>query len=118
MTFSDSILSGTPDSVYGNTVMTVGDTAIQKTYSFGAVKLAESATKLTIGDTTDGVVKLTNANLSSKGFFVETNDGKAGDVHLATESSGLKLVGTCKVGNITAAAIPTPLTELTSAVYS
>ena len=106
MTFSDSILSGTPDSVYGNTVMTVGDTAIQKTYSFGAVKLAESASKLTIGDTADGVVKLTNANLSSKGFFVETNDGKAGDVHLATESSGLKLVGTGKVGNITAAAIP------------
>ena len=106
MTFSDSILAGTPDSVYGNTVMTVGDKAIQKTYSFGAVKLAQSATKLTIGDTADGVVKLTNANLSSKGFFVETNDGKAGDVHLATEDSGLKLVGTGKVGNITADAIP------------
>ena len=107
MTFSDSILSGTPDSVYGNTVMTVGDTAIQKTYSFGAVKLAESASKLTIGNaSTDGVVKLTNANLSSKGYFVETNDGKAGDVHLATKDSGLKLVGTGKVGNITAAAIP------------
>ena len=86
--------------------MTVGADAIQKVYSFGAVKLAESASKLTIGDTADGVVKLTNGNLSSKGFFVETNDGKAGDVHLATESSGLKLVGTGKVGNITAAAIP------------
>ena len=110
MTFDASkILAGTPDSVYGNTVMNVGDTAIQKTYSFGAVKLAESATKLTIGDnTTHGVVKLTNGNLSSKGFFVETNDGKAGDVHLATKDSGLKLVGTGKVGNITAAAIPNP----------
>ena len=108
MTFSDSILSGTPDSVYGNTVMTVGADAIKKTYSFGAVKLAQSATKLTIGDTADGVVKLTNANLSSKGLFVETNDGKAGDVHLATKDSGLKLVGTGKVGNITAAAIPNP----------
>ena len=108
MTFGDSILDGTPDSVYGNTVMTVGDTAIQKTYSFGAIKLKD-ASKLTIGDnTTHGVVKLTNGNLSSKGFFVETNDGKAGDVHLATESSGLKLVGTGKVGNITAAAIPNP----------
>ena len=106
MTFGDSILSGTPDSVYGNTVMTVGDKAIQKTYSFGAVKLAQSATKLTIGDTEDGVVKLTNANLSSKGFFVETNDGKAGDVHLATKDSGLKLVGTGKVGNITSETIP------------
>ena len=107
MTFDASnILAGTPDSVYGNTVMTVGADAIQKTYSFGAVKLAESASKLTIGDTADGVVKLTNANLSSKGFFVETNDGKAGDVHLATKDSGLKLVGTGKVGNITAAAIP------------
>ena len=107
MTFDASkILAGTPDSVYGNTVMTVGADAIQKVYSFGAVKLAESASKLTIGDTADGVVKLTNGNLSSKGFFVETNDGKAGDVHLATESSGLKLVGTGKVGNITAAAIP------------
>uniref|UniRef100_UPI00294366B8 hypothetical protein n=1 Tax=Anaerobiospirillum succiniciproducens TaxID=13335 RepID=UPI00294366B8 len=106
MTFSDSILAGTPDSVYGNTVMTVGADAIKKTYSFGAVKLAQGAAKLTIGDTADGVVKLTNANLSSKGFFVETNDGKAGDVHLATESSGLKLVGTGKVGNITADAIP------------
>lgn len=109
MTFDASkILAGTPDSVYGNTVMTVGDTAIQKTYSFGAVKLAEGTTKLTIGEnTTHGVVKLTNGNLSSKGFFVESNDGnKAGDVHLATESSGLKLVGTGKVGNITAAAIP------------
>ena len=108
MTFSDSILSGTPDSVYGNTVMTVGADAIKKTYSFGAVKLAQGAAKLTIGDTADGVVKLTNANLSSKGFFVETNDGKAGDVHLATKDSGLKLVGTGKVGNITAAAIPNP----------
>lgn len=107
MTFGDSILSSTPDSVYGNTVMTVGADGIQKTYSFGAVKLAQSATKLTIGEnTTNGVVKLTNANLSSKGFFVETNDGKAGDVHLATKDSGLKLVGTGKVGNITAAAIP------------
>ncbi len=110
MTFDASkILAGTPDSVYGNTVMTVGADAIQKTYSFGAVKLAESASKLTIGEnTTHGVVKLTNANLSSKGFFVETNDGKAGDVHLATKDSGLKLVGTGKVGNITAAAIPNP----------
>ena len=107
MTFGDSILAGTPDSVYGNTVMTVGADAIKKTYSFGAVKLAQGAAKLTIGDTTDGVVKLTNGNLSSKGFFVETNDGKAADVHLATESSGLKLVGNGKVGNITAAAIPT-----------
>ena len=109
MTFDASkILAGTPDSVYGNTVMTVGDTAIQKTYSFGAVKLAQGAAKLTIGEnTTDGVVKLTNGNLSSKGFFVASSDGnKAGDVHLATESSGLKLVGTGKVGNITAAAIP------------
>ena len=108
MTFDASkILAGTPDSVYGNTVMTVGADAIKKTYSFGAVKLAESASKLTIGEnTTHGVVKLTNANLSSKGYFVETNDGKAGDVHLATKDSGLKLVGTGKVGNITAAAIP------------
>lgn len=108
MTFDASkILAGTPDSVYGNTVMTIGDTAIQKTYSFGAVKLAQGTNKLTIGEnTTHGVVKLTNANLSSKGFFVETNDGKAGDVHLATKDSGLKLVGTGKVGNITAAAIP------------
>ena len=112
MTFSDSILSGTPDSVYGNTVMTVDADAIKKVYSFGAVKLAQGANKLTIGEnTTDGVVKLTNGNLSSKGFFVETNDGKAGDVHLATESSGLKLVGTGKVGNITAEAIPNPSTN-------
>ena len=107
MTFGDSILAGTPDSVYGNTVMTVGADAIKKVYSFGAVKLAQGANKLTIGDgSADGVVKLTNANLSSKGYFVETNDGKAGDVHLATKDSGLKLVGTGKVGNITAAAIP------------
>ena len=112
MTFGDSILDGTPDSVYGNTVMTVGDTAIQKTYSFGAVKLAQGAAKLTIGENnTHGVVKLTNANLSSKGFFVETNDGKAGDVHLATKDSGLKLVGTGKVGNITADAIPSSGTD-------
>ncbi|MDY2798511.1 MAG: autotransporter outer membrane beta-barrel domain-containing protein [Anaerobiospirillum succiniciproducens] len=107
MTFDASkILAGTPDSVYGNTVMTVGADAIKKTYSFGAVKLAQSATKLTIGDTTDGVVKLTNANLSANGNFVETAAGNTGDVHLATEASGLKLVGTGKVGNITAAAIP------------
>ena len=107
MTFDASnILAGTPDSVYGNTVMTVGADAIEKTYSFGAVKLAQGAAKLTIGDTEDGVVKLTNANLSANGNFVETNDGKAGDVHLATKDSGLKLVGTGKVGNITAAAIP------------
>ena len=108
MTFDASkILAGTPDSVYGNTVMTVGADAIKKVYSFGAVKLAQGANKLTIGEgSTDGVVKLTNGNLSSKGFFVETNDGKAGDVHLATKDSGLKLVGTGKVGNITAAAIP------------
>ena len=105
MTFSDSILSGTPDSVYGNTVMTVGADAIEKTYSFGAIKLKD-ASKLTIGGTKDGVVKLTNGNLNDKGFFVETNDGKAGDVHLATKDSGLKLVGTGKVGNITADAIP------------
>ena len=110
MTFGDSILSGTPDSVYGNTVMTVGDKAIQNSYSFGAVKLAQSATKLTIGGTKDGVVKLTNGNLNDKGYFVETNDGKAGDVHLATDDSGLKLVGTGKVGNITAAAIPSQST--------
>ncbi len=108
MTFGDSILAGTPDSVYGNTVMTVGSDAIKKTYSFGAIKLKD-ASELTIGEnTTHGVVKLTNGNLSSKGFFVETNDGKAGDVHLATKDSGLKLVGTGKVGNITAAAIPSP----------
>ena len=107
MTFDASnILAGTPDSVYGNTVMTVGAEAIKKTYSFGAIKLKD-ASKLTIGEsTTHGVVKLTNGNLSSKGFFVETNDGKAGDVHLATKDSGLKLVGTGKVGNITAAEIP------------
>ena len=110
MTFDASkILAGTPDSVYGNTVMTVGADAIKKVYSFGAVKLAQGANKLTIGEgSTDGVVKLTNGNLSSKGFFVETNDGKAGDVHLATKDSGLKLVGSGKVGNITAAAIPNP----------
>ena len=109
MTFSDSILSGTPDSVYGNTVMTVGADAIKKTYSFGAVKLAQGANKLTIGEgSTDGVVKLTNANLSANGNFVETAAGNTGDVHLDTKDSGLKLVGTGKVGNITAAAIPNP----------
>ena len=107
MTFSDSILAGTPDSVYGNTVMTVGADAIKKVYSFGAVKLAQGAAKLTIGEnTTHGVVKLTNANLSANGNFVETAAGNTGDVHLATKDSGLKLVGTGKVGNITAAAIP------------
>ena len=112
MTFSDSILAGTPDSVYGNTVMTVGADAIQKTYSFGAVKLAQSATKLTIGEnTTNGVVKLTNANLSANGNFVETAAGNTGDVHLATDDSGLKLVGTGKVGNITVAAIPSQSTS-------
>ncbi|WP_027939996.1 autotransporter outer membrane beta-barrel domain-containing protein [Anaerobiospirillum succiniciproducens] len=113
MTFDASkILAGTPDSVYGNTVMTIGDTAIQKTYSFGAVKLAQGAAELTIGEnTTHGVVKLTNASLSDKGFFVASSDGnKAGDVHLATKDSGLKLVGTGKVGNITAAAIPSQST--------
>ena len=101
------ILAGTPDSVYGNTVMTVGADAIKKVYSFGAVKLAQGASKLTIGEnTTNGVVKLTNANLSANGNFVETAAGNTGDVHLATDDSGLKLVGTGKVGNITAAAIP------------
>lgn len=113
MTFDASkILAGTPDSVYGNTVMTVGADAINKTYSFGAVKLAQGTTKLTIGEnTTNGVVKLTNANLSANGNFVETAAGNTGDVHLATDDSGLKLVGTGKVGNITAAAIPSQSTS-------
>ena len=87
--------------MYDNTQAVMdNDNNIDKGVAAGSIKLHSSTD---VGVVSQGVI-LSNAGKTGNGMFVQTSDGKAGNVQLDGASSSITLNGNGKIGAIDAAA--------------
>ena len=101
----DKVETGTPESVYHGTQVTVTEKIADKTYNVGSVELNGSGNTLDLESTNGSNLTLTNAgaNSNANNNFVQKNGSKvAAGVTLSGDKTVLSLQGAGNIGAIDA----------------